>query len=422
MYSYLSRNYEIEMKVSKLVASMSARGVRLDMDKCHELKAYYEGEIVRCHAKLAEMGHGDLNPGSSVAKLDLFESLGMESEYRTRKKSDGTKTITKSADKKALGKWQDKSPVAYVLLEMSEAQHQLNSFILPFITGAVKHGNVYRLHPQFNSIGARTMRMSCSKPNLQNITSEASAGHLTGIEFRARECFVPDEGHYWLGLDYKQIEIWLTFFLAQDPVGMKNLLDGVDMHTFMAKATFGHYANYEEELTRYRKKAKIINFSMPYGTGADKLADSLNCTPEEARRAIKTYWDTYRGVKGLKDRLVAAIKANGYITDIFGYVYWQDPKFAYKGLNTYIQGPAAGIVKRAMLNCEDVFKGLGYGETLLQIHDELMFQIPLDKPDPTKYLEEAMQDNFHTLVGMPDPFGVDACHYSKSWGEKDEVR
>lgn len=415
-----AENYAIELEVSKLASQMSRRGVRVDMDKCHELKAYYEQEIANDMTRLADLGYADLNPKSSAQKLKLFEDLGMEGETRTRKAKDGTKTITKSADKQALKNWQDKSPVANVLLRISEAQHQLNSFIVPFIETATLENGVYRLHPSYNSIGARTFRMSCSKPNLQNITADTSANKSTDIAFRARECFIPDEGCYWLGIDYKQIEIWLNFFLAQDSVGMGNLLNDVDTHTFMAEQCFGSYPDFAENLAKYRKKAKIVNFSMPYGTGAEKLAIAIGCSVNEAREYIRIYWDTYSGVYNLRKQLISQVKTQGFVEDVFGYVYWPNPKFAYTALNYTVQGPAAAILKRAMLNCKQVLQDLGYGELLLQIHDELMFQVPLDKPDPTKYLCEAMQSNFHEIIGIPRPLGVDPNIYPHNWGKKEE--
>jgi DNA polymerase I len=414
----LNENYQVELAVSKLVSRMSTRGVRLDMEKCYELRAYYEQEIASDMEKLAALGYADLNPKSPKQKLALFESLGFEGENRTRKKEDGTKKVTKSADKEALKKWQDKSPVASTLLRISEAQHQLNSFIVPFIETATLENGVYRLHPNFNSIGAATMRMSCSKPNLQNITADTSANHVTDIAFRARECFIPDEGYYWLGGDYKQIEIWLNFFLAKDKVGMKNLLNDVDMHTFMAEQCFGDEPDFQDNLAKYRKKAKIVNFSMPYGTGAEKLSIAIGCSIDEAKEYIRIYWDTYSGVSTLRKRLMAQVKSQGYVEDVFGYVYWPDPKLAYKALNFTVQGPAAGLIKRAMLNCEKVFQRLGYGETLLQIHDELMFQIPVDKPPPNELLCGAMQSDFHKVIGIPRPLGVDFCEYRENWGTK----
>lgn len=417
----LQQNYLVELDVSKLVSKISRRGVRIDMDKCHELREYYEQEIATDMQRLADLGYGDLNPKSSAQKLELFEGLGLSPETRTRKAKDGTRTTTKSADKQALKNWQEQSPVANVLLRISEAQHQLNAFINPFIETATLENGVYRLHPSYNSIGARTFRMSCSKPNLQNITTENSPNHVTDIKLRARECFIPDEGCYWLGIDYEQIEIWLNFFIAKDEVGMRNLLAGIDSHDFMAEQCFKRINDFVANFVKYRKKAKIVNFSMPYGTGAEKLAIAMGCSVEEARGHIRTYWDTYSGVYAFRKRLIEQVKTQGFVEDIFGYQYWVDPRFAYKALNCVVQGPAAGLIKRAMLNCENVFKDLGYGETLLQIHDELMFQVPLDKPDPTQYLCEAMQSNFHELMGMPRPLGVDPCLYRESWGKKEKV-
>lgn len=414
---------DMEHSLLPIVRRMSRKGAQVDLGKVAELDTYYRACIEKCNVEKAALGYADLNPESSQQVSEVFyDQLGMKAELRKRKAKDGTKSMTKSADKKALDKWSKTQPLAKVLVELSEAQHQLNSFIIPFKENSVFESG-HTLHPSFNTCGPVTGRFSCSNPNLQNITSSTSPGRKSDIEFRARECFVPREGFVWLLDDYSQVEIWVAAFLSKDSLMCKTLLEGKSVHDLTCDRVFGHKPDFVTNRGMYRKFAKIVNFSMLYGSGPQALSDLLGISVADAREYWKGFWETYPGMASYNERLKRAVKSDGYVMDVFGRPYFVEAKFAYKALNYMVQGTAAGILKRAMLSAQAfVAKACPRAELLLTIHDELVIEVPLEAltEDLVRGIESAMAGDFHMLLGMPEPFKVETSVVYKNWGMKEK--
>lgn len=421
-FSHYKEIVEMEHRLMLSVLRMNLQGVRMDPNKIQELKTYYQSVIDEEGKKIEILGYGDLNPRSSKQKAQVFyEELGFEPEIRKRKKKDGTKTKTVTVDKKALEKFSGQSPLAKALLTISEAQHQLNSFIVPFERESIKSEDGYLLYPCFNSVGPRTGRMSCSNPNLQNITGENSPQHKTEVLLKARECFIPRRDCCWMAADYSQIEIWVSAYLSKDKTMMDILESGKSIHDLTTERMFHAKADYKDNYNTYRKLAKIITFSILYGSGPTALSDLLGISKEEATQYYNTFWSTYVGLRRYSESLENQIKHLGWVKDVFGRPYFIEKRWAYKALNYMVQGSAAGVLKRAHLNVDELFQAKYPGaKILLDVHDEVIAECPYLILDDNlvKDTITAMQGGFHRLFGMKKPFSIEVSFCPRNWQEK----
>lgn len=413
---------EMEHSLQLAVLEMNIRGVRIDPKKCEELRAYYTAEVEKNKQALVDLGYPDLNPSSPKQKMEIFyNQLGFEPIKKKRKDKEGNTKQTLTIDKGALARFATSSPLASVLLNISEAQHQLKSFIEPFMSKSQERKEGRFLYPNFNSVGPATGRLSCSGVNLQNITSASSPSHKTEVELRARECFIPREGCAWMLADYAQVEVWVAAFLSGDKVMCDALLSGNSVHDITCDNVFGAKPDFKENRPKYRKLAKILTFSILYGSGPKALSELLGATYEEAKVYYNNFWNTYKGLKAFSQKLEAQVKGRGYVQDVFGRVYFLPKGKEYKALNYVIQGTAAGILKRAHLA---VFKLLKERyptfKVILSIHDELVTEGPKNAFSHTFVGEvlEAMSGEYHKLLNMPNPFKVEASFVVSNWGNK----
>lgn len=421
-YSHYAEIVEMEHALLPIVAEMSRTGVAIDLQKVAELASYYRQCITKANTEKAALGYSDLNPNSPQQLQEVFyDTLGLKPEYRKRKAEDGTKTLTKTCDKRVIEKWSKTVPLAKSLLELSEASHQLDSFIIPFKEGSFSERGNRVLHPSYNTCGPVTGRLSCSSPNLQNITSSTSPGRKSEVEFRARECFVPRPGTLWLLCDYSQVEIWVAAFSSKDPLMCETLLAGKSVHDLTCDKVFGHKPDFTTNRAMYRKMAKIVNFSMLYGSGPKALSELLGIPESEAKEYWQAYWDTYTGIQRYNEALKRQVRTDGFVKDCFNRPYFVEAKFAYKALNYIVQGGAAGILKRAMLNTDAYVKSKGF-KMLLTVHDELVFECPESSvtEEIVRGIVTAMQGDFHERLGMPNPFEIDVSIARDNWNSKEK--
>lgn len=415
----------IEHEIMFVTLEMNNQGVALSPSKINELEGYYQSFIERGKHEMESLGFGDLNPRSSKQKIEAFYgTLGFDAMRRKRKQADGSKKSTVSVDKKIMEVLSERSPLAKCLLEISEAQHQLNSFIKPFRELGLERGNELVLYPNFNSVGQVTDRFSCSKPNLQNITSASSPFRRSSVEFKTRECFITRKGCWWLLADYSQVEIWLAGYLSRDVVIMGVLESGKSLHDLTCDKVFGGLPDFQENRAKYRKLSKILTFSIFYGSGPKALSELLNVTYEEAKVYYSTFWRTYPGLKAYAERLSAQTQEQGYVQNVFGRPYFVPKDHSYKALNYMVQGTAAGIMKGALLGVSKLCKTL-YPELsiLMTIHDEIVLEGPVEAfkekgPEIVKKVLEAMRGNFHELLGMKAPFDLEVSFVTENWGNK----
>ena len=417
---------EFEQSLLRPVYDMNGRGIRVFPDKVEELKAYYGGIVDRNRKAIVDMGYPDFNPKSAKQKAEIFyDELGMDEVRRRRKSKDGTSTVTRSVDKKAVAQWRNDSPLAFSLVELAEADKQLDGFLTPIENLMTDEDGHKVIHPTFNICGAHaTTRMSCSTPNLQNITTETSPNRISDIDFRLREVFGPRPGYKWLLADYAQIEVINTAYLSRDELMIGTLESGVSIHDVTCEKLFSHRPDYLDNKKKYRKLAKIATFAIFYGTGVKQLALQLSLTIEEAKEIWEKFWETYRGIARYSRMLEKLMKDNGYIEDMFGRVFRTPEQAAYRAFNRMVQGTSAGMFKRGYKATVEALEASPVdAQVVLCIHDELVieFKDGVDYNYLGNLVKGCMQQDFHLKLKKPTPLDVSLSIADENWNKKRDL-
>ena len=382
----LDRLYEdIERPLIGLLARMEVCGVRVDPGVLKSMSKELEGELGRLEKEIHALAGGAFNINSPRQLADiLFHKLGLPAARRTKI----TKGYSTSLD----------------ILEELAAVHPLARHVLDYRRMA-KLKSTYadalpqlinpatgRIHTSYNQTVASTGRLSSSDPNLQNIPVRGPWGA------RFRRAFVPDKGHLLLAADYSQIELRVLAHLSQDPKLIATFLEDRDVHEETARLVFGDSTGEET-----RRRAKIINFSIVYGTSAFSLAKELGTSAAEAQKFIDRYFGELPGVKAYLDRVVEEARELGYSETILGRkrqvpeLRMPDRTIQQAGrriaLNNPIQGSAADLVKVAMLRAARELEVRKLGtRMILQVHDELVFEVPeMEKAEVEPLVREAME-------------------------------
>ncbi len=412
---------DMEMILLDVIRRMSTKGITVDFERLLVLKDYYEKIVSSSEKEQAKMGYADLNPRSSKQMQEIFYGkLKLPVEKRRRKdKKTGKMKFTPSCDAKALEKWSESVPLAKLLVNTQTASHELSAFVLPFQELSKEDG---LLHPTYITCGPITGRISCTKPNLMNISN---SGIKSGdVELRVRELFIPRKGHVFYFPDYSQIEVWLAAYISKDKIMMDALAGGLDMHKKFADNFFGDRKDYEERKEYYRKRTKIATFATLYGGGAPAIMQTASLSENEAANFQQEFRGFYKELHQYSRDLARMGEKFGFIVDNFGRNYPITKDEGYKALNYMIQGSAAGVMKRALINVDGLFRVDWPGaELLLNIHDELGIEVPM-KYHSKKLMRDiikAMQGNFHTYFGMPRPFDVSMAWTATRWNEKKEI-
>jgi DNA polymerase-1 len=273
-----------------------------------------------------------------------------------------------------------------------------------------------RIHSSFNQTVAATGRLSSSNPNLQNIPIRGEEGR------EIRKGFIAEEGYYLLSADYSQVELRLFAHYSGDDALIDAFNRGQDIHARTASEILG--VAIDGVTSDMRRIAKAINFGIIYGMGAKKLADELNIDNKTAKEYIESYYDRYRGVARYREAMTEQAREQGYVTTLFNRRRYlpeiNSDNNRIKAdaeriaVNTPIQGTAADLIKMAMINIHSKLISEGYRtRMLLQVHDELVFEVPVDEIDLMQGLiKKEMEDVYKLDV----PLKVDSA-YGKNWDE-----
>ncbi len=273
-----------------------------------------------------------------------------------------------------------------------------------------------RVHTSYSLVGAQTGRLSSTEPNLQNIPIRTEIGR------QIRECFVAEPGHVLLSADYSQIELRLAAHMADVPALKQAFADGADIHARTAEELFGHV----DRDTRGR--AKTINFAILYGISRWGLGQRLGVTPDEAQIMISRYFERFPGIQRYIHDTLAGVRERGYSETLFGRKCWF-PRINAKAqaerqgseraaINAPIQGTCADIIKRAMVRMGPALTAAGLGRVrmLLQVHDELVFELPEDDvTQATAIIRSVMAEAARPAVELTVPLGID-IGTGHSWG------
>jgi len=389
--------------INTLIA-MEQRGIQLDIQKLESLKEQLSTSLGRLTEEIYSLSESEFNIKSTQQLGNvLFSHLGLKG---------GKKTKTGySTNEAVLNSLKDKHEVVPKILEYRGVQKILSTYVEPLLKLAKqdKHSRVYT---SFIQTGTATGRLSSKEPNLQNIPVHSELGRAV------REAFVAKEGYKLLSIDYSQIELRLLAHFSKDKALLEAFNNGIDIHMVTAIKLFG-----EEEAEAKRGFAKSVNFGLLYGMGAKKLSDELGITSQEAKEIIANYFASFPTVKSFLFQIQERVKKIGYVESIlkrrrfFDYdnaTGMQKSAFLRESVNAVFQGSAADLIKLSMLEIEHYIKEEEVdGAMLLQIHDELIFEIKSDEVEEISLKLKHMMEN---IMELDVPL-VCSLTIGDSWGE-----
>jgi DNA polymerase-1 len=331
-----------------------------------------------------------------------------------RKLKPGKKTKTGySTDVAVLEELAREDPVPALILRHRTLAKLKSTYVDTLADMADSHG---RIHTTFVQTGTATGRLSSREPNLQNIPIRDEEGR------RIREAFIAAPGQVLISADYSQIELVVLAHLSQDENLIAAFNEGKDVHARTAALIFG--MDEGDVRPDQRRIAKTINFGVMYGMSAFRLSNELGISRTSAAAFIETYFKTYRGIRVFIEEIIKTTEASGYASTILGrrrYIQGINSRNKTEqaaaqrvAVNTPIQGSAADIVKTAMLKVD---KALAARESparlLLQVHDELIFEVPKDKSAETA---ELVRREMETAVTLKVPLRV-SVETGRRWGD-----
>ncbi|MBI5885570.1 MAG: DNA polymerase I [Deltaproteobacteria bacterium] len=384
----------LELPTAEVLASMELAGIKVETEILRALSKEMASDLAVMEAAIYEAAGTEFNINSPKQLSEvLFERLGLKPVRKTK--------TGFSTDEEVLRQLSNKHKVPELILSFRQTS-KLKSTYVDAILELVDPADG-RVHTSFNQTVTATGRLSSSRPNLQNIPTR------TPSALRIREAFVAPEGFTFLSADYSQIELRIVAHLSQDAALMDAFIKDEDVHTATASEVFGVLPGLVTPELRHR--AKAINFGIIYGMGAYGLSSELNCSVKEAESYIAGYFAHYKAVKAFIDRTIEEAKAIGYTTTLFGRRRYipelASPVDAVKrfgermAVNTPIQGAAADMIKAAMVSIHKRLNadGAGRSRMLLQIHDELIFETPVDEAASlAKLVKVEMEDAIRLSV------------------------
>ena len=401
----------VDRPLIPVVADMELAGIRVDRVALVGLSAAYEVEISRLEGEIHAIAGHPFGIGSPKQLGEvLFEKLGHKSGKKSSKTGAWATDVTELERLSA-----DGVEIAGKVLEWRQ-HSKLKSTYTDALQAQINPATD-RVHTNYALAATSTGRLSSNDPNLQNIPIRTELGR------RIRHAFVAAPGNVLMAADYNQIELRLVAHIADVPELKKVYSEGGDVHALTAQEVFG-------EVTRdTRARAKTINFSIIYGISAFGLAQRLGIDRGEAARYIELYFSRFPGIRNYMAETIAAAKEHGFVTTLFGrkahvpLIFSKNQgerQFAERAaVNARVQGTAADIIKRAMVQMPGALAAAGLGATrmLLQVHDELVLEVPAgDVPAVTAVVRGIMANAHRPLIELSVPLGVEIGS-GISWGD-----
>ncbi len=399
---------DIEMPLTLVLAKMEHTGVAIDVNYLKELSAYMTDKLAELEDLIYQLAGESFNINSpkQVAEI-LFDKL----ELKTKKKK------SRSTSAEVLEELAQEYEICEYILEHRKFS-KLKSTYTDSLPALISKRDG-RIHTTYNQALTVTGRLSSSNPNLQNIPIRTEEGN----KIRSAFCAEDKENYYILSADYSQIELRLLAHVSGDEHLIQAFKSGEDIHTMTASKVFG--VPIEEVTKDMRRKAKAVNFGIVYGQSKYGLAKNLGIKNDEAQEFIDKYFETYPRVKEYMLNEVEFVNTHGYVETIFGrkrYLAaelgspnYQIREFAQRAaINQPLQGTAADLIKMAMIEVDKKLQEGNYlTRMIMQVHDELIFEVPKDElEDIKKLVSEAMELNQPLKV----PLELD-INYGSSWKE-----
>lgn len=398
---------EIELPLIEVLAAMELAGIAIDRAEFDRMSAEIAGELERLTREIYELAGTEFNINSprQLGEI-LFDKMNLPSFKKTMKQRVAS-TRVDVLEELALS-----FPLPRKILDYRSLSKLKGTYVdaLP----ALVHPRTGRLHTTFNQTVAATGRLSSSDPNLQNIPVRTELGR------RLRRAFVAEPGWKLVSADYSQIELRVLAHLSKDEALIEAFRTGEDIHDRTARQVFGEASGLSE--SEKRRRAKIINFSIIYGKTAFTLGKEFGVPTREAQAFIDAYLDRYPRVRDLIDEIVRDARRTGKVRTLFGRQRYV-PEIGSRNrntrsaaervaVNTPIQGTAADLIKKAMIDLHRRLRVEGSrSRLLLQVHDELVVEAPEDELEKvTSVVRETMEN----VYPMEVPLNVD-IKAGRSW-------
>lgn len=404
---------KIDIPFSRVLAKMELSGVYIDINQLSDLKDYIENLLHDLTQKIySEAGEEfNINSPSQVQyiiyeKLKIHEQLGVT---KLKKTQSGYSTDISNLE------LLDSHPLTGLILEYRKLTTLVSTYLIPL--PQLVNQTTGRVHTHFNQVGTATGRISSYEPNLQNIPTRTPLGK------KIRQAFCTnDPDSLILAADYSQIELRLLAHFSQDPALVQAFLLNKDIHTATATRIFN--TSFDKVTPQQRSSAKTINFGIIYGMGSQRLAKSLGISNKQASDFLKLYFKMYPRIKEYLDSVVERTKECGYCQTLTGRKRFvpelvsSRPIIQSSGkhiaMNSPLQGTASDLIKIAMINIDKAFNESDLkAKMVLQIHDELVFELPSFELDTVKKIvEEKMSSAMKLTVPLVVDIGV-----AKNWAD-----
>ena len=379
--------FDLEFDFIYVLADMENNGIKIDVNLLKELKETNYKYIQELTTKIYETSGVEFNINSpKQLGVVLFETLALPTAKKTK--------TGYSTDEAVLNGLFDAHSVVPLLLNYREAYKLQSTYIEPLLELGLKNED-NRIHTSFLHTGTATGRLSSKNPNLQNIPVKSEAGS------QIRSAFIPKDGYTLVGIDYSQIELRLLAHFSKDEALVDAFNNNLDIHYQTAVKIFG------EELAKEKRSiAKSINFGLLYGMGSKKLGDTLGISSKEAKIYIESYFKAFKSVKDYLKSIEESAHVNGYIKTLLNRKRLFDfesanamLKAAYlrEAVNTMFQGSAADLIKLSMVKIHKKYKNNDNMRMLLQIHDELIFEVKEDIADEIIIDLKEIMENIYEL-------------------------
>ncbi len=402
----------LERPLLPVIVDMERAGIKVDRAILSRLSSQFAQSIVRLEEEVQTLAGEKFNLGSpkQLGEL-LFDKLKLPGGKRTKTGQWETRAglLDDLAGNEELP--DDARRLVNTMMEWRQLSKLRSTYTdaLPHFI----HPDTGRIHTSYALAATTTGRLSSSDPNLQNIPVRTKEGRAI------RTAFIADAGHKLVSADYSQIELRVLAHIADIPQLKKAFADGLDIHAMTASEMFG--VPVKDMPSDVRRRAKAINFGIIYGISAFGLANQLGISREEAGQYIKTYFERFPGIRDYMDATKKFAHEHGYVETVFGrrihYPEINTKNPSMRGfleraaINAPIQGSAADVIRRAMIRMPAAIEKAGLKSTrmLLQVHDELIFEVRDAEVDATiKLVRDVMEGSASPAANLSVPLQVDA--------------
>ncbi|MBN1621675.1 MAG: DNA polymerase I [Endomicrobiales bacterium] len=399
--------FDVEMPLVNILSEMESAGIKIDEKYLKHLSQEFLSSLSKLQRKIFTLAEEEFNINSpKQLAFILFEKLKLPVIKKTKTGS--------STDEEVLRTLSSQHDLPKYLLEYRELQKLKSTYIDALLDLLDFKEN--RIHTSFNQTVTATGRLSSSNPNLQNIPIRTEYGK------KIRRGFIAEKGFLFLSADYSQIDLRALAHISEDKALINAFNKGEDIHTATAKEVFGKV---DADL---RRVAKTINFGIVYGQSPYGLAQQLGISNSQAKEYIDHYFSKYSGVKVWKEKIIKQAQKDGYVSTLLGRIRYlpeinaknaQVRGFAERmALNTPIQGTSADIIKVAMINVDkEIRKNHDETRLLLQVHDELLFEVPEKEIRNIARIVKSLMEN---SVQLKVPVVVDV-KAGKNWMDMEQV-